>query len=193
MDMLAVAGGAAPQAAIFFAQEGAGREVGFQINLFWIIAQALSFLLFVAILYFAAFRRIGGVLEERRARIEQGLRDADAARVEREQAATERQTVLTEARREANEIVGRSQRVAEETRQRELEQTRAELQRLRDQATTEIDAERARALTDVRQQVADLALRAASRVVGETMNQERERRLVQEFLVDVGPDGRAGG
>jgi F-type H+-transporting ATPase subunit b len=57
---------------------------------------------------------------------------------------------------------------------------------MRNQATADIAAEKDRALADVRSQVAELALAAASRVVGETMTTEREKRLVNEFLTEVG-------
>ena len=199
MDLFASLGDVARDVVVFFAEtggegaagaEGGGEEGGLQINLFWILVAALNFLLFLAIIYFAAFRNIGQRLDERRARIEQGLRDADQARRDREQAAEQRQAVLTEARREANEIVTRAQRTADELRERELADMRGELERQREQAVAEIQAERQRALTDVRAQVADLALMAASRVVGETMNEPRERRLVEEFLAQVDRDGR---
>ena len=55
-------------------------------------------------------------------------------------------------------------------------------------AAADIVAEKERALNEVRAQVADLALAAAGRVVGETMTSERERRLVEEFLTQVGND-----
>ena len=55
----------------------------------------------------------------------------------------------------------------------------------RAEAVAEIDGERQRALDEVRAQVADLALQAAGKVVGETMTGERERRLVEEFLAEV--------
>ncbi len=195
MDLFAVAGDVLQEAVVFFAEtggeggEGGGEEAGLQINLFWILVSALNFLLFLAIIYFAAFRNIGQRLEDRRRRIEQGLRDADQARREREQASIQRQAVLTEARREASEIVARSQRTADEIRERELADVRAELERARERAVAEIQAERQRALADVRAQVADLALMAAGRVVGETMNDQRERRLVEEFLAEVDRDG----
>ncbi|MEA2676454.1 MAG: F-type H+-transporting ATPase subunit b [Chloroflexota bacterium] len=182
MPLLGVAGGALDPIIRLFAE----AEVGFQLNLFWIIAQAGSFLLFFVILYFAAFKRIGGVLEERRSKIEQGLRDADDARKEREQAASERLQVLAQARGEAEEILTRAQKVADESRQRDLTETRAQLEQMRTQATADIAAEKDRALADVRSQVAELALAAAARVVGETMTSERERRLVNEFLTEVG-------
>jgi F-type H+-transporting ATPase subunit b len=186
--ILALAAGAAQQALAFFQE--AETEPAFQINLFWVITQAASFVLFLAILYFAAFRRIGGVLEDRRSRIEQGLKDADAARQERERAADERRQVLLEARQDASEIMGRAQRAAEELREREAAATRAEIERLRQQATQEIEVEKHRALAEIRGEVAELALRAAAKVVGEEMNEPRQRRLVAEFLAEVGANGR---
>ena len=176
--MFGAIGGAAQAAGFVFAAE----EPGFQLNLFWIVAQAGSFLLFLVIIYLVAFKRIGGILEERRSKIEQGLRDADEARREREQAATERLAVLAGARSEAEDILARAQRVADENRERDMAETRAQLEQMRTQAAADIAAEKDRALSDVRAQVADLALAAAGRVVGETMNQPRERRLVEEFL-----------
>jgi F-type H+-transporting ATPase subunit b len=56
---------------------------------------------------------------------------------------------------------------------------------MREQAVAEIDSERQRAIADVRGQVAELALLAAGKVVGETMTGQRERRLVDEFLTQV--------
>ena len=189
MPIFALAGNAVQTALQAFAQEA--TEAQFQINLFWIIAQAASFVLFLIIVYLIGFRRIGGVLEERRQRIEDGLRDADQARVDREQAAAERLKVLAEARSEAEETLARAQRLAEESRERDLAETRAELEQMRERAAADIVAEKERALAEVRNQVADLALAAAARVVGETMSSERERRLVEEFLADVGTDGSA--
>ena len=70
MDLLSVAGAIAHGSVALTAEE----VPGFQINLFWILAQTLSFLLFFAILYLVAFRRIGATLEDRRSKIEQGDR-----------------------------------------------------------------------------------------------------------------------
>jgi F-type H+-transporting ATPase subunit b len=182
MDLLAAAGGIA-QGAIQLAAEAGGEEAaGFQINFFWIITQALSFLIFLAILYVVAFRRIGGVLEERRSRIEQGLADAEQARKDRERAEQERLATLAEARKEANEIVSRAQKVSQETRERDIAATREEIERIRQRATDEIEAEKHRAIEDLRAEVADLALAAAGKVVGESMTGDRQRRLVEDFL-----------
>ncbi|MEA2518263.1 MAG: F-type H+-transporting ATPase subunit b [Chloroflexota bacterium] len=182
MHFLSVAGSVARGSYELAAE--AAPEPGFQINLFWILAQALSFLLFFAILYLVAFRRIGATLEDRRSKIEQGLKDAEQARKDREQAEAERAATLAEARREANDILTRAQKVADGSRERDIAATREELERIRAHASADLESEKQRAIADLRNEVADLALRAAGRVVGETMTDDRQRRLVQEFLAD---------
>jgi F-type H+-transporting ATPase subunit b len=96
---------------------------------------------------------------------------------------------LAEARREANEILTRAQKVAQESRDADIAATREELERLRVRAAAEIEAEKTRAIADVRAEVADLALAAAGKVVGETMTGDRQRRLVDEFLSTAGLGG----
>ena len=183
MDVLAVATGLGQDVAR--ATATAEAEALFQVNLFQVIIAAANFALFLAIIWTFAFKPVARLLAERKARIEQGLKDAEQARRDRESAEEERVAVLAEARREANEILTRSQKVAQETRDADIAATREELERMRARAAAEIDAEKTRAITELRAEVADLALAAASRVVGETMSDERQRRLVQEFLATV--------
>lgn len=194
MDVLAVAGGLGKAALVFAAEASAEPEPsGLVINVFWIVVAAANFLLFFALAYLIVLKPVGAMVGSRRERIEQGLKDADAARRDREAAADQRQAILAEARREANEILARAQRLSDETREQGVVETRVEIDRLRAQAVTEIDAERQKALSDVRAQVADLALQAAGKVVGETMTDQRERRLVDEFLAQVTASAPSGG
>jgi F-type H+-transporting ATPase subunit b len=179
VDILAVAAGAAGSAVRLSAAEATG---GLTINLFWVIVAALNFVVFLAIIWTFAFKPVSSMLESRRERIEQGLRDAEQSRRERESAEQARIAVLVDARREANEILVRSQKVAEEAREADMRATREELERMRVRAAAEIEAEKVRAIGELRGEVANLALEAAGRVVGETMTGERERRLVADFL-----------
>jgi F-type H+-transporting ATPase subunit b len=191
VDLLAVIGDVGREALVFAAEEG--ESAGLTVNLFWIIVAAGNFLLFFALAYYIVLKPVGATVEARRGRIEQGLKDADAARRDREAAADQKQAILAEARREANEILARAQRLSDETREQGVAETRAEIERLRAQAVSEIEAERVRALGEVRAQVADLALQAAGKVVGETMSDQRERRLVDEFLTQVTATPPSGG
>jgi len=193
MEILAVAHSLAVQLVALAAEAGEGEGgSGLTINFFWIIVSAINFIVFFAIVYKVALVPVGGMLSDRRERIEQGLKDADAARRDRESAADQRQGIIAEARREASEIVARGQRVSDEAREMGVAETQAEIERMRERAVAEIDAERQRALTDVRVQVAELALLAAGKVVGETMNDAREKRLVDEFLTQVSASAPSG-
>jgi F-type H+-transporting ATPase subunit b len=154
----------------------------FQVNLFQVIIAAANFLLFLAIIWTFAFKPVSRMLEDRRSRIEQGLQDAEQARRDRENAEAERVSTLAETRREANDILTRAQKVAQDSRDADIAATKEELERLRTRAAAEIEAEKVRAIGELRAEVADLALQAASQVVGETMTSDRERRLVEEFL-----------
>jgi len=182
MNLFAIAGYAAAPGVSAAAEGG-----GLAINFFWIAVASLNFLVFTVILYLAFGKQVSGMLAARRARIEQGIRDAEQARSDRESAETERLAALTEARREANDILARAQKVAQETRDADIAATREELERMRVRASDEIAAEKQKALAELRGEVADLALQAAGRVVGETMTDQRQRRLVEEFLEGAAP------
>ncbi len=190
MAILAFAQGLTDQAVALASESGGGA--GLTINFFWIIVSALNFIVFFYLMFRLVLVPVGRTLGDRRERIEQGLKDADAARRDRETAADQRQGILNEARREGSEIVQRAQKVADETRAAGLAETQVEIERMRERALADIDAERKRALVDVRSQVAELALMAASKVVGETMSDAREKRLVDEFLAQVSAEAPSG-
>ena len=191
MDLLAIASGIARETVQLAAEEG--TTSGLQINLFWVIVSTLNFIFFAVLLYWLFGGPLTRLLGERRTRIEQGLEDAEQARRDRESAEAERLAAIQEARREANDIISRAQKVAQDSREADIAATKAELDQMRERATTEIDAEKQRAIAELRTEVADLALRAASRVVGETITSDREKRLVDEFLAETGVGATGGG
>ncbi len=186
MDILALTSEAGRHAVQLAAE---GEAALFQVNLFWVIVSAINFIVFLVLIWTFALKPVTKMLSDRQTRIEQGLKDAEQARRDRETAETERLATLTEARREASEILARAQKVSQESRDADIAATREELERLRARAADEIVAEKARAIADVRAEVADLALLAAGRVVGETMTDDRQRRLVEEFLSTSGVGG----
>ncbi len=183
MDLLVISSGLVPHGV----QALAEGDPLFQVNLFQVIVAAANFVVFLALIWTFAFRPISKMLSDRQARIEQGLRDAEQAKRDRESAEQERLSTLAEARREANDILARAQKVAQETRDADIAATRDELDRMRTRATDEIAAEKQRAVAELRGEVAELALQAAGRVVRETMTDQRQRRLVEEFLADPTP------
>lgn len=188
MDLFVVAGSAAGHASGLFAE---GEGTGLVINWFWIIVSSLNFLFFLFLMTKLAFGPVSRVLDERRARIERGLKDAEEAARERARAAEERKAELATAQREAHELIARAQKIADESAAQLVATARSESERIVERGRVEVTAEKDRAIAEIRAEVADLAIRAAGKVVGESLDGPRQRRLVEEFLA-TSADGREG-
>jgi F-type H+-transporting ATPase subunit b len=98
---------------------------------------------------------------------------------------------VAEARKEAAEMLARANKIAEDTRNEILTDARTEAEKVSQRAREEIVAEKDRAMSELRAQVADLALEAAAKLVRSDMNATTQRRLVEEFLAEVPSEKRA--
>ena len=144
-----------------------------------------NFVVFLVLMWTFAFKPVAKMLGERRERIEQGLKDAEQARKDRENAEQERLAAITEARREANDILARAQKVAQETRDADIAATR---DGARADARPRVRARSPRRSSAPSPSCAARSptspSQAAGRVVRETMTDQRQRRLVEEFLAE---------
>ncbi|HVC34621.1 MAG TPA: F0F1 ATP synthase subunit B [Chloroflexota bacterium] len=150
-----------------------------------LVAQFVNFILLLLILRMVAYKPILRMLDERSLRIRESMERAEAVR--QQAASTEEEFVrrLADARREGQEIIGQAEKIADRLRQDEMEKTRQEVDQLRVKALEDIERERERAVAELRKQVADLALFAASRVVGRSLDQASHYRLVDEALAEA--------
>jgi F-type H+-transporting ATPase subunit b len=159
----------------------------FGVDLFKLAFQIINFLLILYLLNRFLFRRVLTLLDERQERISKGLEDAEAAARDRELARAEREAALDEARKEAQGMIARATKIAEDSRVEIVAAAKAEAEKVAARASAEITAEKERALGELRAQVADMALQAAGKLVRSEMNAATQRRLVEEFLAEVQP------
>jgi F-type H+-transporting ATPase subunit b len=152
------------------------------INLGYLISQIVNFTLLAVLLYFVAYKPILRMLDERSARIKQGLDDAEQASRRAAEMEQEFEQRLAEARKEGQEIVAQATQMSEKARQEILETAREEARAQVEKAKEEISRERELAMSELRQQVADLSLNISEKVIGEAMDQQRQRDLIAEFL-----------
>ena len=164
------------------AAAGEAEGAGLSFNLFWILVSAANFGFFIIVLRAAALGPITKMLDERRERIERGLRDAADAALAKGRAIEAADVSLAEARRESNEIRANAERAAAQIREQQAAALKSELEKMRADAAAEIEAARVSALASIRSEVAELAISAATKVVGASMDGERQRALVGEFL-----------
>ncbi|MBA2263390.1 MAG: F0F1 ATP synthase subunit B [Chloroflexi bacterium] len=159
----------------------------FGVDLPKLFFQVVNFLLLLYLLNRFLFKRVFALLDERQRTISKGLEDAEVAARDRELARAEREAAVSEARKEANEMIARANKVAEDTRNEILTDARAEAEKVSARARDEIVAEKDKAMAELRAQVADLALFAAGKLVRREMDDPTQRRLVEEFLAEVQP------
>ena len=152
------------------------------INLGYLISQIVNFTLLALLLYFVAYKPVLRMLDERSARINQGLKDAETASRRAAEMEQEFDRKLTEARREGQEIVAQatqaSERAGQEILERAREESRAQIERARE----EIARERDLAMADLRRQVAELSLMISEKILGEALDEQSQHRLIAEFL-----------
>ena len=152
------------------------------INLGYLVSQIVNFTLLAVLLYFVAYKPILRMLDERSARIKKGLDDAEQASRRAAEIEQEFEQRMSEARKEGQEIIAQATQMSEKARQEILETAREESRAQIEKAKEEIGRERELAMADLRQQVADLSLSISEKVIGETLDEERQRKLIADFL-----------
>jgi F-type H+-transporting ATPase subunit b len=150
-----------------------------------LIVGAIAF----AILFFFMWKwvlpRLNTMLEERRAKIQGELENAESTRGEADELLAEYRSQLASARDEANRIIEEARETADQVRmdlQRKAEQ---EAQATVARAQEEIRAERDRVFQELRGQVGDIAVELAGRVVGQTLDKDTHERLIDEYIDEV--------
>ncbi|HSR33354.1 MAG TPA: F0F1 ATP synthase subunit B [Anaerolineae bacterium] len=152
------------------------------INLGLLVSQLFNFTLLAVLLYSVAYKPIMRMLDERSARIKKGLEDAELASRRAAEMEQEFEQRMTEARREGQEVIAQATQMSEKARQEILETAREESRALVEKAKGEIARERDMAMAELRQQVADLSLAISEKVIGQTLDEQRQRQLIADFL-----------
>jgi F-type H+-transporting ATPase subunit b len=150
-----------------------------------LIAQLLIFLVMLGVLYRFAWGPLLKILNERRERIQQGVEATERAKQELEAAEKERQAMLEEARREAQAMLDRIAKQAEDLRKELEAKAREQAEALIARARAEIQQEREKAVQDLRSQVADLAVMAAGRIIGESLDAKKHRELIERTIEEA--------
>jgi F-type H+-transporting ATPase subunit b len=159
------------------------------INLGYLFVQILNFAILFVILRAWVYKPIVGLLEKRREKIAQGLEDARVAAEARANAEKEAQAIVAQAQAEAGQKVREASERAEQVAREIRAEAEKEAMATREAAAAEADEAKVRALGELRGQVAALAIAAAQKLIGDSLDEKRQRQLVEEFFSGV-KDGR---
>lgn len=152
------------------------------INLTALIVQLLAFIALVLLLRRFAYRPLLNVLDQRAERVRTSMEQAD--RIERQLAETEtrNQEILAEARREAQQIVVNAREIGDRQISQAREVARDEADKQLQQSLAQLRAETQTARAQLRQDYADLVIRAASRVVRQELDPQKHLQLIDSTL-----------
>ncbi|MFN2542976.1 MAG: F0F1 ATP synthase subunit B [Actinomycetota bacterium] len=154
----------------------------------------LAFVFFLLLLWRAGvWKRLGAAMDERTRRIRSDLENAEAARLEAERLLQQYREQLQQAREDARQIVEDAKRRADQTRQELIQKAERDAEMVRTRAEQEIDAQLQRAKAELRREVGVLSVRLAERVIGDTLDVDRQLRLVDQYIEDLAAAGNGGG
>lgn len=158
---------------------------GLGINLGYLLVQIFNFGIMFVVLKEWAYKPILNMLETRRETIARGLEDARVAAEARANAEQKAQEILAEAQAKAAEAVRAASERADEVGKEVKTEAEAEAAKIIERARADAEAEKERVLADLRPQVAALAIAAAQKLVGEALDEKRQRALLDEFFSGV--------
>lgn len=145
----------------------------------------LAFLVALFLLKRYAWPQITRILDQRQHQIEESIDAAERTRQEADELLAEYRQRLTDARAQADEIVAKAERAGEVAEREGLEAAKVKREELLEQTRRDIQGETARAIQEIRREVADLTVQATEKVTKKTLSADDQKRLVEEALSEL--------
>lgn len=165
----------------------ASAEKGFGLNLDLLDTNLINLGILIAVLLYFAPGFIGNILSERRATIEQAIKEAEQRQQEAATALAEQQQNLTQAQAEAEKILALAETRAQEVKQRIELQAEQDIERMKTAANQEMDSEKDKAIAQLRSILASKALAKVESQLQETLDENAQQQLIDSSI------GRLGG
>ncbi len=150
-----------------------------------VILTWLTFFVLLFILKKFAWRPILDSLQQREDYIRQSLKEADEAKRQLQEVQAEKERILEEARQKSQTIVEDSRRSAAELARQSDQKAKANARQIVESAHQQTEGERERVRRQLRQESAAVAVTLASKIIKENMDNDKNRRLVQEALKEI--------
>jgi F-type H+-transporting ATPase subunit b len=158
---------------------------GLGLNLGYLFVQIFNFAIIFVVLRAWVYKPILGLLERRRTAIAEGLEDARIAAEARQNAEQEAEKVLADAQANASQIMREANERAETQGKEVIAAAEAEAAQKREESLAEGESERERILGELRGQVGTLAIAAAQKLINASLDEQRQRVLIDEFFSGV--------
>lgn len=145
----------------------------------------LAFVVALLILRKYAWPQITRILDQRQHQIEDSIDAAERTRQEADDLLAEYRQRLADARAQADEIVAKAERAGEVAEREGLDAAKVKREEMLEQTRRDIEGETARAIQEIRREVADLTVAATEKVTKKTLSTDDQKRLVEEALSEL--------
>ena len=150
-----------------------------------VIVELITFLIMMAVLARYVYPEIVKVAEARQRAIAEQLHEAEKARTDAEARLQEAESKLADARKTAQQVIDAAGKSGEQLRQDLKTKAEEEAKRISETARKEIEAERDRAVQAVRDEVAGLVVAATEKVIGETLDEHKHKKLIDKAIEEA--------
>jgi F-type H+-transporting ATPase subunit b len=152
------------------------------INLSLLVVFIINFIILLIMLRLFLYKPVMKVLDERAKRTKEAMELAEATKQQFEQAKTEVQKQIDKGRQEAQAIITQAMQTGERLKEESRQEAAKQAQGIVDRTKAELETERDRIIGDLRREFVELSLLAAEKVIKETLDREKHRKLIEETL-----------
>jgi F-type H+-transporting ATPase subunit b len=152
------------------------------INLPLLVAFIINFIVLFFLLRLFLFKPVLKMLDERAKRAKEGMELAEATKKEYEQAKVEVQKQIDKGRQEAQAIIAQTMQMGERLKEESRQEATKQAQLIVDRTRAELEVERDKIVENLRKEFVDISISAAEKVIKETLDKEKHRKLIEETL-----------
>jgi len=147
-----------------------------------LLAQFVNFAILFGLLSVLLYKPMRRMLDERSNKIKESMEQAEQIKEQMTKSEEQVKLQLDTARREGQDILAQAAQMGERLKEEAKGEARQEAEVIVARARTEIERERDQAIDEVKREFVDLAITAAEKVVNESLDREKHRRLIEEVL-----------
>ena len=152
------------------------------INLSLLVVFIVNFIILLVLLRLFLYKPVMKVLDERAKRTKEAMELAEATKKEYEQAKEEVQRQIEKGRQEGQTIIAQALQTGERLKEESRSEAAKQAQLVIDRTRGELESEREKIVDVLRKEFVDIAISAAGKVIKETLDKEKHRKLIEETL-----------
>ena len=166
------------------------EDIGISVS--GLVAQLINVSLLLLLLYFVLYKPVLRMFNERSNRIKESMDQAEEIKQKMTETEEQVREKLEADRKEGQNMLDQAGQMGEQVKEVARQEARQEAEATIARARLEIDRERDKAIEELRRQFVDLAIVAAEKVIVETLDKEKHRRLIDEVLEEARGGGARG-